>query len=111
MTVPDWSGREDSNLRPPRPERGALPGCATPRIRLRRVYQRDYGLASLQKAVPVIIRGLLRGSGISSAATRPMVKSCQQCVNLAFLIARVAQRIEPGRPKPCGRGFESLRGR
>jgi hypothetical protein len=26
------SGRQDSNLRPPRPERGALPGCATPRI-------------------------------------------------------------------------------
>ena len=26
-----WSGREDSNLRPPRPERGALPGCATSR--------------------------------------------------------------------------------
>jgi hypothetical protein len=25
------SGRQDSNLRPPRPERGALPGCATPR--------------------------------------------------------------------------------
>src|SRR5690606_574664 len=25
--------------------------------------------------------------------------------------ARVAQRIEPGRPKPCGRGFEALRGR
>jgi L-lactate utilization protein LutC len=26
-----WSGREDSNLRPHRPERCALPGCATPR--------------------------------------------------------------------------------
>ena len=26
-----WSGREDLNLRPPRPERGALPDCATPR--------------------------------------------------------------------------------
>jgi hypothetical protein len=26
------SGREDSNLRPPRPERGALPGCATSRL-------------------------------------------------------------------------------
>ena len=26
------SGRQDSNLRLPRPERGALPGCATPRI-------------------------------------------------------------------------------
>src|SRR5687768_15756647 len=26
-----WSGREDLNLRPQRPERCALPGCATPR--------------------------------------------------------------------------------
>ena len=26
-----WSGREDLNLRPPAPEAGALPGCATPR--------------------------------------------------------------------------------
>lgn len=26
-----WSGRLDSNQRPPRPERGALPGCATAR--------------------------------------------------------------------------------
>ncbi len=29
--VEEWSGREDSNLRPPAPEAGALPGCATPR--------------------------------------------------------------------------------
>ena len=28
----EWSGREDSNLRPPAPEAGALPGCATPRL-------------------------------------------------------------------------------
>ena len=28
----DWSGREDSNLRPPAPKAGALPGCATPRL-------------------------------------------------------------------------------
>ena len=26
-----WSGRKDSNLRPPGPKPGALPGCATPR--------------------------------------------------------------------------------
>ena len=26
-----WSGREDLNFRPRRPERRALPGCATPR--------------------------------------------------------------------------------
>ena len=30
-----WSGREDSNLRPPEPHSGALPGCATPRPSLR----------------------------------------------------------------------------
>ena len=27
----NWSGREDLNLRPPPPQGGALPGCATPR--------------------------------------------------------------------------------
>ena len=27
-----WSGRQDLNLRPPDPQSGALPGCATPRI-------------------------------------------------------------------------------
>jgi hypothetical protein len=26
-----WSGRLDSNQRPPAPKAGALPGCATPR--------------------------------------------------------------------------------
>src|SRR5262245_715370 len=26
-----WSGRQDLNLRPPPPQGGALPGCATPR--------------------------------------------------------------------------------
>ena len=32
----NWSGREDLNLRPQRPERCALPGCATPRPRMPR---------------------------------------------------------------------------
>ena len=27
----DWSGQEDSNLRPPGPKPGALPDCAMPR--------------------------------------------------------------------------------
>ena len=30
-TVEKWSGRPDSNWRPPAPKAGALPGCATPR--------------------------------------------------------------------------------
>ena len=29
----NWSGRLDSNQRPPAPKAGALPGCATPRLR------------------------------------------------------------------------------
>ena len=31
-----WSGREDSNLRPPHPQCDALPGCATSRPAIRR---------------------------------------------------------------------------
>ena len=34
----EWSGREDSNFRPPAPHAGALPGCATPRPN-RRLYR------------------------------------------------------------------------
>src|SRR5580693_2914691 len=30
-SVFNWSGRRDSNSRPPAPKAGALPGCATPR--------------------------------------------------------------------------------
>ena len=31
----EWSGRQDSNLRPSAPKADALPGCATPRLRPR----------------------------------------------------------------------------
>ena len=31
FTLRSWSGRSDSNARPPEPHSGALPGCATPR--------------------------------------------------------------------------------
>src|SRR5512136_482153 len=33
MANDQWSGRSDSNRRPPEPHSGALPGCATPRRR------------------------------------------------------------------------------
>src|SRR3954462_75685 len=48
----DWSGREDLNLRPPGPEPGALPGCATPRRvnRKLRHYRREAMLAADQTA-------------------------------------------------------------
>ncbi len=31
LEMHDWSGRQDSNLRPSVPKTDALPGCATPR--------------------------------------------------------------------------------
>lgn len=31
-TITDWSGRDDSNIRPLGPKPSALPGCATPRL-------------------------------------------------------------------------------
>ena len=35
----DWSGRQDSNLRPSVPKTDALPGCATPRSKAFIVYR------------------------------------------------------------------------
>ena len=34
-----WSEWQDLNLRPPRPERGALPDCATLRLEVRSLYR------------------------------------------------------------------------
>ena len=33
-----WSGRDDLNVQPPRPKRGALPSCATPRYGIEKAY-------------------------------------------------------------------------
>jgi hypothetical protein len=37
VTPEKWSGRLDSNQRPPAPKAGALPGCATPRLVIPRI--------------------------------------------------------------------------
>ena len=53
----NWSGREDSNLRPPHPQCDALPGCATsrpPRPALQAMEARLYGAAGAKA------RGLVR---------------------------------------------------
>src|ERR1700723_4253561 len=44
----NWSGRQDSNLRPLAPHASALPGCATPRPRDRMIAQK--GLENLTAA-------------------------------------------------------------
>src|SRR5712672_2452223 len=38
----NWSGRQDSNLRPLAPHASALPGCATPRPRDRMIAQMGF---------------------------------------------------------------------
>jgi hypothetical protein len=42
-----WSGRQDSNLRPPHPQCDALPGCATSRPE-QRVYECEWTNATVQ---------------------------------------------------------------
>src|ERR1700726_2843890 len=42
LSVLNWSGRQDSNLRPLAPHASALPGCATPRPRDRIIAQKGF---------------------------------------------------------------------
>ena len=57
----NWSEREDSNLRPPAPEAGALPGCAT-----LRPWRRGYRVSR------PLARGIGRcGSAVLMARPRP----------------------------------------
>src|SRR3982074_3482581 len=44
--VSNWSGRQDSNLRPLAPHASALPGCATPRPRDRMIAQMSLKILS-----------------------------------------------------------------
>jgi preprotein translocase subunit YajC len=59
MSLDNWSGRQDSNLRPPHPQCDALPGCATsrpPAGALRLLEARLYG-GALLKARAVWLKG------------------------------------------------------
>jgi hypothetical protein len=56
-----WSGRLDSNQRPPAPKAGALPGCATPRHRIDLIllrFQRSVGPCPKTVAEPLICPGI-----------------------------------------------------
>ena len=58
-----WSGREDLNLRPRRPERRALPGCATPRPKRPSYQPADEGsnpLNVLRASLPIVARMVAR---------------------------------------------------
>ena len=73
----EWSGREDSNLRPPEPHSGALPDCATPRPNSRgAVYDRGpprRSRVSRQPAAPSTRRAWSRTSARRSVAARSSI--------------------------------------
>src|SRR6185436_5692182 len=54
-----WSGREDSNFRPPAPHAGALPSCATPRPNRELYLPRGLSLEHLEDALELLadVRG------------------------------------------------------
>lgn len=65
-TRPPLSGRQDLNLQPPRPKRGALPNCATSRWPLSGLSQ---GTAFLLRGAARCSRDLQRSSGRETALT------------------------------------------
>src|SRR3569833_1020640 len=57
-----WSGREDLNLRPPPPQGGALPGCATPRDLTER--DRATGVARVRYDTRELLRFKVKGGNL-----------------------------------------------
>ena len=67
-----WSGREDLNLRPYRPERYALPSCATPRPRV-----------SVAQDCRMILHGARSGEGRKGPRRQPKRRMRRRCCNQA----------------------------
>src|ERR1700689_3423424 len=68
----DWSGRGDSNSRPPAPKAGALPGCATPRHELRQDYKGlpNRTVAPSDRSRPQVSCGIVRCEKIAKRLPR-----------------------------------------
>ena len=85
-----WSGRRDSNSRPPVPKTGALPDCATPRLgRLNTA--KNFPLAirlcqSLRSTLPARVQRVLRKPWVRQWRTRhdqPAKLDCMPGIKLA----------------------------
>src|SRR5207244_9876814 len=70
----DWSGREDSNLRPLGPKPSALPGCATPRVLM------------TNHASPKKRRYILASGGITGQVSQEFTCFLQRTISLTNLI-------------------------
>src|SRR5512141_2179100 len=93
-----WSGREDLNLRPYRPERYALPSCATPRPRVsvaqdcRMILQpagsgECRGSARRRERGRMQVRVPARGAKLRSSLSRPQVGPLVALIGAALLLA------------------------
>jgi hypothetical protein len=85
----DWSGRLDLNQRPPDPQSGALPGCATPRCQERRSFiPRAAGTVTATVPGTVPVPSMPRRCGgrcddaARSAPEYPRTRSRVLCVDL-----------------------------
>ena len=80
-----WSGRQDSNLRPPVPKTGALPGCATPRLAFvlnkqdtfgKTLFKLKFHVINIQQKGFVVskksVKFIIQLVSISNSSTKPL---------------------------------------
>src|SRR5689334_7410846 len=70
LLAPNWSGRDDLNVRPPAPKAGALPGCATPRyVKQFILHRRGLKSTPIRSGTP----SRAHRGGLDAARLRPTV--------------------------------------
>ena len=97
-----WSGRDDSNVRPPEPHSGALPGCATPRQNgqsIRRARRRG-PCAGPHRSAWRQARQLVLRAARQQVAQRVLRRACRRTARRAPR-ARWAGRRPAARPGPA----------
>jgi hypothetical protein len=92
----EWSGRPDLNRRPQRPERCALPGCATPRPRGDRGATTPTGPAQYRRAAPGPTRAARRTWSGPISVTRVTPSSAMSVRSSASIMA--SARVTPVSP-------------
>src|SRR5215218_425493 len=92
-----WSGREDSNLRPPVPHTGALPDCATPRATIiaRRHLTKRSGLPAQRPPAHVRSNGRGRAHHLRFGLTsRGYLTSTLAPASSSFALAALASSLD-----------------
>ena len=88
--VNNWSGREDLNLRPPPPQGGALPGCATPRWNC---YRRRGTVHRGRTSYPRILAGETESGFAGTEKRQHILKLLDELVNNGGTLIGIAQVI------------------